>query len=1381
MSRVSMSRVSMRRRGKWAAWILGSTAFALLVFVVTVVLVVRSQWFYGRVRRSIVETVETATGGRVEIASFQFDWHRLRAEVRSFTLHGAEPADKPPLLRAESVAVGLKLVSILKRKVDIAYLDVMAPQVYLMVGPDGRTNVPEPKVAKKSGKPAVQTILDLAIGRFSLQRGQFEVATRGETPFSASGSNLNTRFVYDGAGPRYRGDISMRPLALVLGIYRPMPVGIDTSLTIERDRIAVNSARLTSGASNVTLAGAIENLAAPHGEFKFDASVSVQEATPILLIPELRRGTVELRGNASWRGGSDFFVASTLHGTGLAYRDPSIRLEGFRADGAVTVNKAGLDADSLRLNGNYVTDLGTAPVDGVIAKATLRGKNLQLHGMSISVFGGHFQGEGRVPDLVHYSAIGAIAGIEARPVVAMYIADHLLWNGLASGPVAVEGSFNDASVLRASATLAIVPASDSAPVHGEIDASYRASDRTVDLGRSTVNLPSSKVDFSGILGRQLRVHLDTRDLDDLLPAIGESAANLPAKLTGSLVFDGTVSGNIDNPMISGHTKITGIVFEGENFDSLEGDADVSPAGVRMRNAAVAQGPMRSQFQFALGMHDWKWDDDSPLSGIGTLRGGTVDDLAKLLELKTLPITGGAAGNAQLSGNIGDPHVSADFQLTGGTLSDEPFDRFTGHLNYNAGFIELTAGQVNAGNGQASVSAAYRHAVGQFDTGHLQLRVTTNARPLEQIRTIQKEYPDLRGTVQFTADGELDISPARAGSDIPQFHITAVNADITAHGLHFSDQAVGETHITVASHGNIVRAHVDSNAASAQLHGDGEWSLEGDYPGTATITFDKLDLVRLRAWLEPATTATPSPFIGSLEGQLRIDGPLLQPQALKAQLSIPQFEIGPAPDSDLPTAKLALHNAGPIVASMENKVITVDSAHLVGAATDFSLTGKIALQQRSPLDLHGIGHVDLALVHDFNRDFNSAGTVQVDVTVRGPLAAPQINGRTEFQKASFNIEGVSNGISNANGVLMFIGDKANGTRATIQSFSGETGGGKVELTGFAGYNAGETIFRLHAVATQVRIRYPEGVSTVANASLNLTGGGDRSNLDGTITIVRTGFNPQSDFSSLVGKSAEPIETPAARTGLLGGLNFDIQINTAPDVQFQSALTQDVQMEANLRLRGTFSNPAVLGRVSVSQGRVIFFGTKYTVTQGSVQFFNPVRIDPILDIDLETKVNGIDVTLNVSGPFTKLNLTPRSDPPLQFNEIVALLATGRSPTSDPTRLAQEANSPQSWQQMGASALLGQALTSPVSGRLERFFGVSQVRIDPSLPGVENNPQARVTLQQQVTNDITFTYIADVNSSNPEVVRVEWSFAKQWSVVALREDNGLFGIDFFFKKRF
>ena len=220
------------------------------------------------------------------------------------------------------------------------------------------------------------------------------------------------------------------------------------------------------------------------------------------------------------------------------------------------------------------------------------------------------------------------------------------------------------------------------------------------------------------------------------------------------------------------------------------------------------------------------------------------------------------------------------------------------------------------------------------------------------------------------------------------------------------------------------------------------------------------------------------------------------------------------------------------------------------------------------------------------------------------------------------------------------------------------------------------------------------------------------LSGTVTILRTGINLQSDFSSILAKSAEPVRTPSARKGLLGGMSFDVQIETAPDIQLESSLTENLQAEANLRLRGTASNPALLGRINITQGKLTFFGTQYTLSQGSISFFNPVKVEPILNIDLETKARGIDITLTISGPLNKLTLTPRSDPPLQFSEIVALLATGRTPTSDPSLLTQQSSEPQSWQQMGASALLGSAIANPVAGRLQRFFGVSKLRIDPTL---------------------------------------------------------------------
>jgi translocation and assembly module TamB len=383
---------------------------------------------------------------------------------------------------------------------------------------------------------------------------------------------------------------------------------------------------------------------------------------------------------------------------------------------------------------------------------------------------------------------------------------------------------------------------------------------------------------------------------------------------------------------------------------------------------------------------------------------------------------------------------------------------------------------------------------------------------------------------------------------------------------------------------------------------------------------------------------------------------------------------------------------------------------------------------------------------------------------------------EFNNAASNIADVPNGISKATGAIVF-----NKDRATIQNLTGETGGGKIVLTGFASYGGSHaTVFRLHARATEVRVRYPEGVSTVANANLNLTGTSDSSVLSGTVTILRTGINLQSDFSSILAKSAEPVRTPSAQPGLLGGMSFDVQIETSPDIQLQSTLTENVQAEANLKLRGTATSPAILGRINITEGKLTFFGTQYTLNQGSISFYNPVKVEPILNIDLETKARGIDIILTVSGPLNKLTLTPRSDPPLQFTEIVALLATGRAPTSDPSLAAQQGTT-QSWGQMGASALLGSAIANPVAGRLQRFFGVSKLRIDPTITGVENNPQARLTLEQQVTPNLTFTYITNVTTSNPQVVRVEWAFSKEWSAVVLREENGLFGLDFFYKRRF
>jgi translocation and assembly module TamB len=206
------------------------------------------------------------------------------------------------------------------------------------------------------------------------------------------------------------------------------------------------------------------------------------------------------------------------------------------------------------------------------------------------------------------------------------------------------------------------------------------------------------------------------------------------------------------------------------------------------------------------------------------------------------------------------------------------------------------------------------------------------------------------------------------------------------------------------------------------------------------------------------------------------------------------------------------------------------------------------------------------------------------------------------------------------------------------------------------------------------------------------------------------------------------------------------------------------------------------VNVSEGQLVFFGSTFTVNSGSIGFYNPVRIDPVLDISLETQAKGVDVVLHVTGPIDNMKLSYTSDPPLQFQEIVSLLAAGKTPTSDPTLLANQPSEPQqSFQQMGESALVSKALADPVSSRLQRVFGVSQLKIDPSFTSGSQLPSARLTLQQQISSNITFTYVSALNDPNTTLIRVEWAFNPQWSAVAARDENGIFSVNFFYKKQF
>jgi translocation and assembly module TamB len=203
-----------------------------------------------------------------------------------------------------------------------------------------------------------------------------------------------------------------------------------------------------------------------------------------------------------------------------------------------------------------------------------------------------------------------------------------------------------------------------------------------------------------------------------------------------------------------------------------------------------------------------------------------------------------------------------------------------------------------------------------------------------------------------------------------------------------------------------------------------------------------------------------------------------------------------------------------------------------------------------------------------------------------------------------------------------------------------------------------------------------------------------------------------------------------------------------------------------------------------GEAIFRGNRFTLSRGDLSLSNPIRTQATLDLEARARVQQYDLTVDVTGPPGRLKLAYRSDPPLPTEDVLSLLALGyahqQQQASKPGLVSSFAGG-NPLQSVGESALLSQALSSQVTGRIQRLFGVSRIKIDPNvgLPGFSSG--ARVTVEQQVTRDLTLTYVTNTASSQYRIIQFEWAVGENISLIGVRDQNGIFGVELRFRRRF
>ena len=973
---------------------------------------------------------------------------------------------------------------------------------------------------------------------------------------------------------------------------------------------------------------------------------------------------------------------------------------------------------------------------------------------------------------------GTAADLSLQELARLSERDSGDLNGMLSGTVRLGGQFSPggAAGIILDAKLDIVPGTGGIPVKGAIAINYDQRAGKLQLGNSDVSIGSTILAVSGTLGDRLNVHLTSGNFNDffpLFPLFGESAPkDLRVALHGGLArFDGVVAGPLANPKISGKADITHLAFDQRELDHIVTTLDVDKTSANLQTLVADQEKMHVEGQARIGLVDWKPVDSSALSASLSVRGA---DIQKLLTENgyQIPVTGALSATVHVTGTLESPLVNGSLDAVNVTAYDEHFDRVRADVTMTATALEVSNVDAREGATRITGSGGYNHLANDWNDGSLRVEVATNQLSLARINHVQEFRKGLGGDVDVKGSGTAKVVKG-------VITLASLNGQLSLKNALVDGHPYGSLELTASTRLPMLVVSAKVDMRGVQLQGNGEWRMDGDYPGQARVQIPRITFATLHDLWPGEHQRKDLPFEGFLQGEASISGSLNNPAAMKANVTLTTVQLSPGPNvrpvAGTQVQDLVLRNAQPVLFEGTTKSIDIRSANFVAKDTTLTASGHLTLDSKNPWDVTVKGDINLSILQLFNPDLLASGTSVLEMTVRGSLTEPQVDGRVELHNASVFIRDLPNGVDQANGLILF--DR---NRATIQNLTGMTGGGNVTFDSgsFVGFRGAALVYRLQATAEKVRYRSTDGVSITVSGTLNLIGTSENSLLSGNMTVVRAGFNPRTDVGSLLASTTTPVSSTPNE--YLRGIQFDVRVTSARNLEVQTALTHNIQADATLRLRGTPERLIVLGNVSVSSGEIEFFGNKYTISRGDVNFYNPAKIEPIIDLDLETRVRGIVVDITFSGALNKLNFSYRSDPPLETNEIISLLAVGRAPATYGGLASSQITTATNVVSTGSNALLGQAI-APATGRLQRFFGVSHIKIDPQLTDITSVPQARLTLEQQVSPDVTLTYITNLARTDQQIVRLEWDLSKRWSVVALRDENGAFGIDFQFRKRF
>jgi len=819
-------------------------------------------------------------------------------------------------------------------------------------------------------------------------------------------------------------------------------------------------------------------------------------------------------------------------------------------------------------------------------------------------------------------------------------------------------------------------------------------------------------------------------------------------------FRGTMTKSFRSPLIQG--EFLGHDMRAWNvvWGRAAGRLSIENSYVDITKARVTNGPSSIEVdgRFSLGYP--RRDGGEEINARIVLNDRPMRDLRHAFELDDWPLEGRVSGEFRLADRYTRPVGYGRLSIVDATAWGEPVDRASSPMRFDGKGVRLDAVEILKGGGTIT-GAAYVGWNGAYSFDVVGERI-----PLEKVGSLRSGTVEWTGQLHFTAGGASTFAS-------PRYDVQMGAEEVSVGG-----EAIGTVAMRFGVKGRLIT--IDQlEAAGPGVSGAGQIEMSDTMESDFSLRFNRTLLdpyVRLfEPRLSPYTRAAAS-------GSVRVIGQLANWDRLSATATIDALDVS--------LFDYEISNDGPIRLAFENNRLTAQQLKLTGKDTRLEVTGSVGVKE-DRVSVAVSGDANLGILQGFFRDVRSSGQAVLSGAINGSLRKPEFSGEARITDGRIRHMSLPQSLQGINGRVRFAGDGI-----TFEDLTAQLAGGTVRVGGRVGMD-GYTIGQLgvSVAGEQMEIRYPEGFRTRLDAQLDLVGTMAAPAVRGTVIVKDALYNKRLELipglTDLIGgKEAAAGAAPAAASL---PVRFDIKVQAPRSLRIENNAAR-LAASADLVLRGTYDRPLLDGRIQIDRGEVIVEGKRYIVQRCIVDFINPTKIEPSLDLEAETLVRvpgqTYVVKIQVAGTFARLEKPQlTSDPPLSEIEILSLLFGGDSANPDARDAELRTLQRDATQRDLATSRLQQAalgvLSAPLTRAVEQAFALDAVQITPNLgfdPNQRLNTAARLTVGKRISEKVFLTFSRSLNTAGggTQVILVEYNQSARLSWIVSRNEDGTYALD-------